>query len=212
MLLLLLALFFFWLVLRDVRSKHPLSEDAVTFNRIYRLILISLGLLCLWFPFEQWRFNQFLTEKATLLGEGEAINIHCDSAIDAIFEDGVGRAGTAYIEARQIIFHYSWCENLKNYLNDPGGRLSRREKFSLHVFTHEVMHIRGERDEQKTDCQAVQRDYQAALLLGVPESLAQDIAVDFYRNQYPKHPYYSSLCYPGGPLDEGLSDSTWQFL
>lgn len=212
MFLLFLAGSFFWLILRDFRSEHPTSKDSVSFNRVYRITLLVLGLVCLWFPFDQWRFNQFLSEKATLLAGGEAVDIHCDSAIDAIFEAGVGRAGTAYIEDRQIIFHHSWCGKLKDYLDQPSGELTRRQQFSLHLFTHEVMHIRGERDEQKTDCQAVQRDYQAARLLGVPEGPAKDIALHYYRSEYPKHPYYSARCHPGGPLDEVLVNSTWQFL
>ena len=51
-----------------------------------------------------------------------------------------------------------------------------------------------------------------ARLLGVPEGPAKDIALHYYRSEYPKHPYYSSRCHPGGPLDGGLVNSTWQFL
>ena len=47
MFLLLLAGFFFWLIFRDFRAEHPISEDAISFNRAYRMTLVVLGLVCL---------------------------------------------------------------------------------------------------------------------------------------------------------------------
>ncbi len=197
---------------RDFKAKKANIKGFESFDRYYRLSLLALILICWWFPFNQWQFNRYLTDKATELAGGEPVSIHCDSAIDAIFEDGVGRAGSAYIEERRIVFHYSWCGKLKNFLDNPQEKLTREERFSMHVFTHEVMHIRGEYNEQKTDCQAIQRDYQAALLLGVPEYVARENALDYYQTEYPRHPYYSSQCHPGGPMDEKLPNSVWKFL
>jgi hypothetical protein len=85
------------------------------------------------------------------------------------------------------------------------------------MFTHESMHVRGELDEARTECQAVQRNYRAARLLGVPDATARRNALDYYNNLYKlrrdegtmQAAYYSEDCAPGKALDEHLNDSTW---
>jgi len=57
----------------------------------------------------------------------------------------------------QIEFKATWCGHLDDYLDDPKNAKGET-LWALHVFTHEVMHIRGERNEQVTDCQAYQRN------------------------------------------------------
>ena len=52
------------------------------------------------------------------------------------------------------------------------------------MFTHESMHVRGERNEARTECEAVQRNYRAAKLLGVPDATAKRNALDYYNNLY----------------------------
>lgn len=85
------------------------------------------------------------------------------------------------------------------------------------MFTHESMHIRGEMNEARTECQAVQRNYRAAKLLGVPDAIAKKNALDYYNNSYLERPnngflqasYYSDQCAAGKVWDEHLTDSTW---
>jgi hypothetical protein len=79
------------------------------------------------------------------------------------------------------------------------------------------MHVRGELNEALTECEAVQRNYRAAKLLGVPDRLAKENALDYYKIIYQRRSgqgfmqaqYYSSECAPGKAMDEHLSDSTW---
>lgn len=80
---------------------------------------------------------------------------------------------------------------------------------SLSLFTHEVMHIRGELNEAKTECQSIQRNHKVAELLGVPTYLAEENARAYYQNIYPRHPYYSSKCAPGKAYDEALPGAVW---
>jgi len=120
-------------------------------------------------------------------------------------------AGYTFIDTGDVVFKAYWCKYLKNYLADPEGAADR-ERYSLMLLVHEAMHVRGERNEQKTECQAIQRHYRTALLLGVPERLARLHSVKNYREQYPRHPYYSAACKPDSEWDEKLSDSTWNFL
>ena len=85
------------------------------------------------------------------------------------------------------------------------------------MFTHESMHVRGELNEALTECQAVQRNYRAARLLGVAEDVARRNALDYYHVLYKRRgtiggmqgAYYSEECAPGRAMDEHLSDSTW---
>ena len=85
------------------------------------------------------------------------------------------------------------------------------------MFTHESMHVRGELDEAKTECEAVQRNYRAARMLGVADDTARQNALDYYNILYKRRAivgglsgsYYSAECAPGKALDEHLEDSTW---
>ena len=85
------------------------------------------------------------------------------------------------------------------------------------MFTHESMHVRGELNEGRTECEAVQRNYRAAKLLGVPDVIAKRNALDYYNNLYKERgnqgimqaAYYSDECAPGKAMDEHLTDSTW---
>jgi hypothetical protein len=105
---------------------------------------------------------------------------------------------------------------LMSYLHHP-QRASEAELWSLGIFTHESMHIRGELDEAKTECEAVQRNYRSAKLLGVPDEIAKRNALDYYNIIYQERgriggmqgQYYSAQCAPGKALDEHLPDSTW---
>ncbi len=79
------------------------------------------------------------------------------------------------------------------------------------------MHIRGEMNEARTECEAVQRNYRAAKMLGVPDATAKKNALDYYNIAYQERgkvggmtgAYYSVECAPGRAMDEHLPDSTW---
>ncbi|WP_222937617.1 hypothetical protein [Spartinivicinus ruber] len=162
-------------------------------------------------PFKHWRFEQYLSEKASVLSFPRPAYVHCNSPLDAIFDNSVRRAGHANPMTGEIVFQYPWCYDLMDYLDSPGSA-TEKELFSMHMFTHESMHVRGELNEQKTDCQAIQRDYIAGKLLGVPDHVAKRNALIYYEKYYVKHPYFSKQCAPEKNLDEKLNDSTWSEL
>ena len=125
-------------------------------------------------------------------------------------------SGHANPTTGRIVFQKPWCGTLMAYLRHP-GRASHEELSSLDVFTHESMHVRGELNEARTECQAVQRNYRAAKLLGVSDATAKQNALDFYNINYQERgkiggiqsDYYSAQCAPGKEMDERLIDSTW---
>lgn len=221
MLWLLISGFFCWLIFREFRLRRvarpgydrPMSTPV---SKGYIAVLLALALAFAWTPFRYWRFEKFLTSRAAVLTEGRPVKVHCNTVFDTFFDREVFAAGHANIETGQITFQHPFCGKLMNYLADPAGA-DRSEIFSLQIFTHESMHVRGERNEAATECQAVQRNFRVAVLLGVPERVAKQNALDYYRNYYLARAdhgpmsaaYFSPECKPGGALDERLSDSTW---
>lgn len=180
------------------------------FNCIYLAVLTLLAVSSIWFPMKQWRLESFLSKKSTELTGVQSVTVHCNSLFDSIFTPHVSVAGLAYVEEKKIVFEYQWCNDITEYLKHPEN-VSGRELFSLAIFTHESMHIRGERDEKKTECQAVQRNHMASNILGVPDLISRRNAIAYYKNNYPEHLYFTSSCAPGKELDENLAGSVWQY-
>ena len=125
-------------------------------------------------------------------------------------------AGHANPKTGKIAIQKPWCATLMSYLAHP-DRATDLEVESLDIFTHESMHVRGETNEALTECEAVQRNYRAAKLLGVSDATAKRNALDYYNITYQQRgkiggmqsAYYSDQCAPGKAMDEHLSDSIW---
>ena len=136
--------------------------------------------------------------------------------MDTLFDPESTNIGHASFETGEIAFQYPWCNTLRAYLRHP-QRADRDELASLGLLTHESMHVRGERNEARTECQAVQRNFRTARLLGVPLRTAKRTALEYYYSLYMLRAekdgdpdrYFSEECAPGREWDEGLSDSTW---
>jgi hypothetical protein len=188
-------------------------------NTPYLVAVLALAALCAWPPLQQWRLERQLSAAATRLAEGRAATVHCNTLFDTLFDTEMLAGGHADPRDARIVLQPQGCAALRSYLRHP-GRASDEEIWSLGLFTHESMHVLGSLDEVLTECQAVQRNYRAAKLLGVPDAIAQQNALDYYRRIYQprrlrgpmQSQYYSPDCAPGKALDEQLADSTWQGL
>lgn len=203
MLWIMASVFFCWLIFRELTSHMPLHGT-------YLVILIVLALSCAWPPFHHWRFERFLSATARQLAETQQANVHCNTLFDTIFDEEVRIAGHANPKTGDIVIQYPKCSVLMNYLDHP-LRASMEEIITLNILTHESMHARGEYNEAKTECQAVQRNYRTAKILGVPDHIAKQNALDYYNNYYLKRSdsYFSKECAPGKMMDEHLNDSIW---
>ena len=143
-------------------------------------------------------------------------NVHCNTVFDSFFDREYLASGHANPETGEIVLQYPWCATLMEYLDHP-GRANETEIASLNLFTHESMHVRGEYNEAVAECQAVQRDYRAAKLLGVADRAARQNALAYYHGTYMEKgkiggmqaAYFSTECAVGGAMDEHLADSTW---
>lgn len=212
------SLFFLWCAFREVYSSivpPPGYDLPRPVYKPYLAIVLMLAVLFAWPTVHRWYFEHYLSGIATLLAEGHRAQVHCNTVLDTMFDTEMLAAGHASLRTGKIVFQHPWCDRLSSYLRHP-GRASEEELTSLGILTHESMHVRGERNEARTECEAVQRNYRTARLLGVPDDIARKNALDYY-NMYKRRRemgilaagYYSDECAPGKALDEHLEDSTW---
>jgi hypothetical protein len=213
------SLFFVWCAFRELHNSMvapPGYDLPRPITKSYLAIVLILAALFAWPPVHRWHLEHFLSEKATLLADNHRATVHCNTIFDTMLDPEVLAAGHANPRTGKIGIQHPWCGVLSAYLSHP-NRASEDELASLDMFTHESMHVRGELNEAKTECQAVQRNYRAAKLLGVADDVARKNALDYYNLLYKRRAqigglagsYYSDQCAPGKALDEHLEDSTW---
>jgi len=219
MLWILTSLFFLWCAFREIRASIVAPRDFDSprpVDKAYLVTVLVLAVLFVWPPLQRWNFEHYLSEKATELADNHRAKVHCNTIFDTMFDPAMLASGHANPETGRIGIQHPWCNTLRSYLSHP-HRASPDELWSLGLFTHESMHVRGELNEARTECEAVQRNYRAAKLLGVPDGIAKANALDYYNIMYKgrgqiggmQGEYYSDQCAPGKAMDEHLSDSTW---
>ena len=219
MLWILISLFFCWCAFREIRGSivAPAGYDfPQPISKFYLGVVLGLAVLFAWPTVHRWYFQWYLSVKATELADNHRAKVHCNTTFDTMLDPSMLAAGHANPRTGEIGIQKPWCNTLMSYLAHP-ARATELEIQSLNILTHESMHVRGEMNEAKTECEAVQRNYRAAKLLGVPDGVAKQNALDYYNNSYKRRAiivglageYYSPECAPGGAMDEHLSDSTW---
>jgi len=219
MLWILISLFFCWCAFREIRNSYiaPSGYDFPTpINTPYLILVLVLAVFFAWPTVHRWYFERWLSLKATELADQHRASVHCNTLFDTMLDSEMLAAGHASAITGEIVLQKPWCSTLGSYLSHP-RRASELEIESLALFTHESMHVRGEMNEALTECEAVQRLYRAATLLGVPAATAKVNAHEYYDKIYQmrgvvggmQSAYYSKLCAPGQAMDEHLSDSTW---
>jgi hypothetical protein len=214
------SLFFVWCAFREIRASivAPAGFDFPRpVSKAYLGLVFGLAAAFAWPPVHTRYFEWFLSKKATQLADDHRAYVHCNTLLDTMLDPAMLASGHANPKSGRIILQKPWCGTLMAYLRHP-GRATHEELNSLDLFTHESMHIRGELNEARTECQAVQRNFRAARLLGVPEATARQNALDIYNISYQQRgkiggmqtAYYSDECAPCKAMDEHLVDSTWE--
>ena len=217
-----LSLLCLWCAFREVHASivaPPDFDSPRPVSKPYLATVLILAALFAWPPLHRWHFEHFLSGTATELADNHRARVHCSTMFDAIFDPEMLAGGHADPRTGKIVIQPPGCTALSSYLRHA-KRASEQELWSLGLFTHESMHVRGELNEALTECEAVQRNYRAAKLLGVPDRIAKENALDYYKIIYQRRSqqgfmqaqYYSSECAPGKAMDEHLSDSTWADL
>lgn len=219
MLWIVISLFFLWCAYREVRASlvaPPGYDSPRPIYVPYLAAVLVLAAAFAWPTVHRWHFEHFLSVKATELADNHRARVHCNTVLDTMLDPEMLAAGHASPLTGKIGIQVPWCSRLMSYLHHP-SRASEEELWSLDIFTHESMHVRGELNEARTECQAVQRNYRAAKLLGVPDAVAKRNALEYYNDLYRERgviggltgSYYSAECAPGKAMDEHLTDSTW---
>lgn len=210
-----------WLALREVVRRWIPREgyerpDSTPVSKAYLAIMCAFAFAFAFKPIQTWQFERFLSARAKLLAESPMATVHCNTVFDTFFDSNSLAPGHATPETGRIVLQYPWCKRLREHLADPNSS-NRQGIFSVQLFVHETMHIRGEMNEARTECQAIQRHYRGAKLLGIPEELARHGALSYYNNDYKRRSgidglggqYFTEHCAPGRALDESLPDSSW---
>jgi hypothetical protein len=213
------SLFFVWCAFREIRGSivAPAGYDfPAPISKSYLALVLALAAAFAWPTVHTWYFQWLLSVKATELADNHRAVVHCNTTFDTMLDPEMLAAGHANPQTGKIVFQHPWCGTLMSYLRHP-ARATHQELDSLDIFTHESMHIRGEMNEARTECQAIQRNYRSAKLLGVSDAIAKKNALQIYNINYQERgqiggmqaAYYSVQCAPGKGLDEHLIDSTW---
>jgi hypothetical protein len=216
---LLISSVFLWCAFREIRASFvapPGFDSPSPIDEPYLAILLILAALFAWPTLHRWHFEHFLSTRATELADNHRARVHCNTMLDTLIDPEMLAGAHASPATGKIAIQPPGCEVLSAYLRHP-SRATPEELWSLGLFTHESMHVRGELNEARTECQAVQRTYRAAKLLGVPDRVARQNAVDYYNIVYKRRQdggpmqamYYSAECSPGKSMDEHLTDSIW---
>ncbi|MEO7062648.1 MAG: hypothetical protein ABI082_02590 [Dokdonella sp.] len=182
----------------------------------YVVVMLAIAATFAYLPLRKLLFERFLESKARILAGTSKVTVHCNTLFDTAVDPMSLASGHANPATGEIVLQAPWCGVLRNHLRHP-ERMDMRGIFSVQMFAHEVMHVRGELNEAITECEALQRHYRAARLLGIPDDIARKGGTLFYETQYKARrsiggmqaAYYSDECAPGKQLDEHLEDSTW---
>ncbi len=215
-----IAGFFIWLSLREIYYGFvpPPGYDFPypTISIPYVLVTAALGLAAAYTPIRYAYFEHFLSQKAQIIAESKKAKVHCNTFINSVMDLNMLAAAYAQEETGRIVFQHPWCKTLLHHLEHPENA-SEAGIYSVQMFAHEAMHIRGESDEAMAECQAVQRYARVAMALGIGEYMAREHGLRYYHGYYQRRAriggmagnYYSEQCKPGGAWDERLIDSTW---
>ena len=148
-------------------------------------------------------------QEASLVA-GKPVTIYCDESGDFVgavqHADGVAEVGGthAYLTPER-------CHDLYRLAFDgevTGSQTGR----AIAVLAHEAWHLRGESDEARTECYALQSGVELGQRLGLSESRArqlmrQQLTENALRGAGSFEYRVSSECRDGGSLDLGPADS-----
>lgn len=103
------------------------------------------------------------------------------------------------------------CNDLFTWLLSTKRAPTDGQVRAVHITVHEAMHVRGEFNEARAECFAMQADADAARFLGATRAQATALAQRYYRDVYPRMPaeYVSGECAADRALD--LSPGDGQF-
>lgn len=175
-----------------------------------------MALIILFSPFWLFDFSYFVMErKYNRVAEKfvkQKVDVSCEKLSEIAFGIG-GTQGLAFFDSNKVWMLFGTCFSLYKFSLFSDIK-NRYQTTALVVFTHELIHITGVRDEATTECYAIQRAPEVARLLGVSYEKSYSAAKEYFNNQYVMRKnagdyYWSAECKPGGALDLQLPNPPW---
>ena len=156
--------------------------EGSRFDSFFFINLVLAGAFA-WLPVKEQLLQAHMEKAVERLLVMNDVDVYCQSFWDS-FYNRLGIAGFVYRGSNRIILEPRSCDGMADYLDRP-EKPTARALFTLHVLTHEAMHVAGEYDEVKADCMAFQRNHKTAMYLGVPKNVATRNAVHLHRFRSP---------------------------
>jgi hypothetical protein len=190
--------------------RHVMGHRHPVLIPLLLVPALALGWLELSFRADQATFSQV----ATTVAERD-VSIQCQRFTGALL-DPTAEAGYVQFDADGSPsdtgrLERDACNDLRDYLESDKSAPSLKQVIAVQVLTHESYHLAGIREEARTECSAVQRLDEVAVMLGATPDQARSLAERYYAEVYPRMPaaYVSSDCADGGEWDVAPDDRTW---
>ena len=168
-----------------------------------------------------------LAEVATWIA-GRPVSVHCPGTLERLTEVSPHDGSVAFsAEGRPADYtdlSGATCSHLARFDERAAGdgfdclvenarcpREIEQSAVAVNVLTHESYHLAGHQSESAVQCYAMQRNGEAARLLGATPEQADAVARFVWEHIYPALPqdYRSSDCRDGGPYDLRPASSVW---
>jgi hypothetical protein len=159
---------------------------------------------------------------------GRPVTIHCPGTLERLTEVSPHDGSVAFSAEGRPADYADLSGTTCSYLHELADRAARNEldclagdtrcprdieqtAVAVNVLTHESYHLAGHRSEAAVQCYAMQRNAEAARMLGATAEQAGAVARFVYEHVYPALPqdYRSSDCHDGGPYDLRPASPVW---
>ena len=168
------------------------------------------------------RFGRALSKLAYTQSDAVAIEVRCWSKREwpmvrlewGALSGTVDFAGFAY-DPYRVSIAPEYCDSLAGLVykheRPTQGQALAMAAASVGLLAHEGAHLSGFQNEARTECHAVQRVRDLAVILGTSRSYADRLAEANWKYIYPREPaeYRTSTCRNGGPLDIHRNSDVW---
>ncbi|MCP3935153.1 MAG: hypothetical protein GY708_07245 [Actinomycetia bacterium] len=103
------------------------------------------------------------------------------------------------------------CSHLRSFIGGGAADPSEDQTIAVHVLTHEAIHVSGITSEAETECVALQRSKEAAIMLGAAPETARAMGQWYWNEVFPRMPgtYRAKECFEDGDLDLSPGDGIW---
>ncbi len=177
-------------------------------------LLLLPGLVLGFFEYEDRLAAQKMSAAASVLA-GRPVHVNCQRVAGELV-DASGDLGEVDFDAEGhpadfTTLKYEACTNLRAWLGSDKRSPTLDQVIAVHVLAHESEHLAGIANEAQAECISMQRTAEAARLLGATADEAEQLAVTYAAQVYPRMPddYRSDDCKAGGSMDIRPDDTSW---